>query len=716
MFRQLLDDVNFLKEQQRNAQYHFKQFANTEYKTKERMEIQPEALLGMHLGIVVDTQDPLKQGGVRFYTPFLTEEEIQKDGLPWAYPISPFGGFDDSGCTWVPPAGSRIAILFLHGDRQTAFYFGSIWHRTRGVGSSGHLKNWNYSIPEYDCLWEGNRKGYLVGSNEGDQVFHPWNTEMYNGYDEDSFTNFYNDPKQYNATTYPYIKGFKTEMKHMLKFVEGDPRCNRRFNRVEFASGRGNWIMFKDDHLHPAGQWAFGDMSGDLTFCHREKSSSTDDDSVLDIPKEFPCCSDDSGEPQRCFPPGCMPKTCPESSTTHSSVDRTSKFANPFYKRYEEMRPYWGANTPQRNKCELDQSGVQIQSISGHQIILDDSVNQPKGVPTWDQDYDFGCDDTCRGKIEIKSSTGHQFQINDYEDIGQAKIRGEDNGFSWRTASGNFFEINDHTVGSNCQGEYAGPRSGFTMMSRSTHLFQMNDHHVKQSSPVRKEGGIPKKADEPGFEGYVLLRSGYGLTMLMKDSDRQDQTEDQFMLLMAPQTTNTKRGPHMLSMQEQKSGPGYVILRAGGALYQSSYDESIEVVGVEGENPASKFTTVTDKYLIDVKDMYFNHNDLTVQWAEKYIFLLAGKDCPPSDDPESDASASSSAQSSAIDAASANPGSNDGASDDGSPCIYNVIVSKDPWVCPFTSYVHYGVKAGEDGIELDSRSKRVFASADKTGE
>jgi hypothetical protein len=700
MFKQIMQDVAAIKEMQGDSNYRMQQVVNTEFKRRNRVEVQDEGLNGIYLATVVDTQDPLGQGRVRFYSPYLDngiddEKTTDLHGLPWASPVSSFGGFDDSGSIWVPPAGSKVVVFFLNGFRDAAFYLGTVWNRSRGTGS--HLDYWNYPVAEYECLWEGRRNGYLFGSNAGDQVFPPWHNEMYNGYDTDSIIDFYSDANQHNATTYPHIKGFKTEEKHMLKFVDGDPKCNKRYKRVELASGRGNWLMFKDDPLHTCGQWAFGGMPG-LAFCHQS-----------DVPKEFPCC--DSGKPQKCLPPGCAPKACPEQSQTDGSVNRFDKFQNPFFNRLEEMRPYWGANTPQANACELEQSGAQLQSISGHQIVLDDSVNQPTGVPTWDRDFDFGCDDTFRGKMWMKSATGHKFEINDQEDIGFSSIRGEENGFNFRTASGNFFEMSDHTTGENCEPKFAGERSGFTMMSRSTHLFQMNDNHLKQFSPIRMEGGIPKKADEAGFEGYVLLRSGYGLQLLMKDDDRQDKTENQFIQLMAPQIDNTERGPHMLVMQEAKSGPGLVMMRSGGVYYQASYDETIEVTGTDPDNPASRFSSVTDNWLIDVKNIYFNHNKMTIQWAEEYIFLLAGRDCPSPDDET--ASESESQGSTDIENAQGNPGSSEGKSE-GSPCIYNAITSKDPWVCPFTGYVHYGVMANGDGdIVLDSRSERVFVSAGK---
>lgn len=651
-----------------------------------------ESLHGMHTALVVDTADPLKMGGIRWYNPNFVDRNVHKDGLPWAYPISPFGGFDDSGCTWVPPAGARVAIMFQNGDRNAAYYIGSIWDRHRGPDNN-HLDFWNYPNSEYETLWSGKRNGYLVGDNTGDQVFPPWNTENYNGYDIDSVTDFYHDPQQFYGTTNPHIKGFKTEGKHYAKYVDGDPQCNRRWSRAEYGTGCGNVFMMKDDHLHPAGQWAFSGTQADLSdpvhFCQNTESS---------------CCA---GEQQPC-----PPRPCPHRGVSNSSIDRTRRFANPFYKRSEEMRIYNGANTPQANRCELDQSGMFWQTLSGHQMAFDDSVNQPTGVPSWDRDFDFGCDDTFRGRMYMRSATGHVFGLNDMEDVGFSRVRGQDNGIGMTTASGNFFELNDHTLPDTaCSQRRAGDRRGVTIGTTSTHLFRMSDHRLEQASEVRKDGGIPKKHDRDGFEGYCLLRSGYGLQLLMKDADRQDRTANQFIQLLAPQVTNVERGPHMLVMQEQAEGPGLVMLRAGGVYYQGSNDETIEVVGTDG-NPSSKFMTVTDNYLVDVKNLYFNHNEITMFFSESYIFLLAGRDCPPPDDTDEMREGSTANQEQDIANAQQNPGTTSGKSE-GGPCVYNVITSKDPWVCPATGYVHYGIMANADGVLLDSRSKRVFASADK---
>ena len=222
---------------------------------------------GMYTGLVVDTFDLYKQNRIRYFNPILVnpkdfnDKSIQVTALPWAFPISTFGGFDDSGSTWVPPAGSTVCLIFEHGNVESAYYVGTTWTRDRGPDGN-HL--WGLPLQEYDLLYEGKRNNYLVGPNNGSQVLPPWNTESYNGYDITSINDIDQNLDALKRATFPNIYGFKTPEKHMVKMVDGDGKCNRKWKRMEILSGCGNWMIFKDDHLHYCGQWAHPDC-GDGT-------------------------------------------------------------------------------------------------------------------------------------------------------------------------------------------------------------------------------------------------------------------------------------------------------------------------------------------------------------------------------------------------------------------------------------------------------------------
>src|SRR5581483_8989169 len=121
----------------------------------------------------------------------------------------------------------------------------------RGVADSSNPDTnrnniWGYSIPEYDCVWEGTRDGYNLGLDDGCQVKQPWNTENMNIQDWDTQTDFNTNPNASQFATYSHIHGFKTPEKHYLKMVDGDHKCNHRNRRVELATGRTNIFMMKD--------------------------------------------------------------------------------------------------------------------------------------------------------------------------------------------------------------------------------------------------------------------------------------------------------------------------------------------------------------------------------------------------------------------------------------------------------------------------------------
>ena len=218
------------------------------------------ALYGIYTALVVDTVDPLKQYRIRFFTPLIHHINTTIKALPWAYPISSMGGFDDSGMTWVPPAGSTACIIFEAGNRAAPYYIGTTWHRDRGPDGE---HNWGYNVKEYYDIHEGHRKGFIVGANDGSQVFPPWNTENYNGIDVDSIKDFIEDPEAQKKITYSNIYGFKTPQKHMLKMVDGDYKCSHKNKRMELMSSGGNWLIFKDDFLHE-----FLPGSGEMTDAH----------------------------------------------------------------------------------------------------------------------------------------------------------------------------------------------------------------------------------------------------------------------------------------------------------------------------------------------------------------------------------------------------------------------------------------------------------------
>jgi len=716
---------------------------------------QAQMQFGLYTGLCVDTKDVWKQNRIRWFSPLFHKVDMRVSELPWAHAVSSFGGFDDSGVTWVPPAGSTVCLLFENGMRSSPFYIGTTWHRNRGTGAH----NWGYPIDEYYQIWEGRRNGYLVGPDDGSQVFPPWNTENYNGYDLTSIVDYASNPEAQRRLTYPNIYGFKTPEKHMIKMVDGDPKCDRKWKRFEIMSSCGNWIMLKDDHLHYAGQWAHPDCGGVVTpgdtscatYTETEKnnankdierkktclssksqtfySAGTNDSNTgytiietprplksynslgqweIDQTRKIQICDspllgfdghydakklddvsfkvdydliderllseninyiddhenypeymggwkpvmkevEDPNQPQQEEPEkelkveyiekvNCEDKISnkkiigghPSTGKSITKYYKSQVGSNPFFKHRQECRPYRGSYTPQNNQCDLPQSGVQIMSISGHTLVMDDSVEEPSGAPTWEREFDFGCNNHYVGRTYWKSATGHSIEMSDVEspqgDDG-ANLRGQFNYIRVVSAGGNKIELNDHTVSKpNCPGcppNVAGENRGIHLQSTSNHTIDMVDEGNEQCAPCRIEGGqpIPKAK-----KAYVRIRTGYGLEMMMKDESSQEETQQQYIQLFSPMRTNAEYGPHIFRMQESPSGPGYVFLRVGGDYICYTVDNHVTIVGSE-EKPADLIEVVSRINVVYTKKTYVNvTNDSHVFVADNNIMLLAGKD------------------------------------------------------------------------------------------
>lgn len=592
--------------------YNTRTLVQTEMKTKWKIPAQAETIPSLHTAIVIETIDPWKQGRVRFFSPHMHDPGMAVKQMPWAYPISNMGGFDDSGCTWVPPAGSKLCILFEKGNRQWPFYVGTTWDRDRGP--DGNHK-WNYPVEEYYKIHEGHRRGYMVGKNDGSQVFPPWNTENYNGYDVDSLAQFENDPEAKKKITYPNIYGFKTPQRHMLKMVDGNYKCNFRWSRIELKSGQGNLMIFKDDHLHPAGQWVNPQCcsgGGDVSTCNDENGN----------PLEKASCPPDGDQ-----------STC----------------ANPYHKHISECSPYRGPGTPQNNKVDaksLPQSGMQMLTRSGHTMWMDDSVEQPRDVPRWERGptpFDWGCTDLFTGKIKVVTATGHVFEMNDKEK--RTKLRGDENYIRLKSASGSSIEINDDSVDCECAGgaDRAGPKRGITMQSTSRHIFQMIDENNEQCGPCRAEGGIPKNK---ATNAFVKVRTGYGLEIHMGDDNHQEDTQKQYIQITAPQY-DACCGPHIIRMQEDPNC-GQIFIRSGGDYILMTEGDHYTVVGAgdDGDEdnrdfceggclgPRNKIVMVSQHSIHYSCNFYFNIAEIHAFLAEQIILLMAGKDCKDPNNPE----------------------------------------------------------------------------------
>ncbi len=597
---------------------------------------------GIYSAICVSTMDVWKQNRIQWFSPIFDDPTTEVASLPWALPVSNLGGFDDSGLNWVPPAGSTVIIAFEGGSNGAAYYLGTTWCRERGPGA---LSFFNVPIDEYNQLYANRRDGYLCGPNDGSQVLPPWNTESYNGFDIDSIQQLSQDPTIQARSTYPNIYGFKTPEKHMMKLVDGDAKCNRKWKRIEIMSGNGNWMIFKDDHLHYCGQWAHP------TCVNNEKNGDTSCIVGLPNPPIYDINSTPNTDISIDFSTtttNVQTNNVKSENTGCSSADRETIIGgdpetqfrisqlgrNPFFKQISECRPYKGPQTPQNNRCDLPQTGVQILSISGHTFVMDDSVNQPRGSMDWNrstQAFDFGCDDTFVGRSYWKSTTGHLIELNDIERVGGGndKVRGENNGVKLKSALGNEIFLCDSVDGPSCTGR-ASETQGIRMTSTSQHQIIMSDAGNERTYPCRRDGAFPLNNANAA---YMQLRSGYGLQITLNDSPSQKQTNGQSIDIIAPQKTieNGAR-PHVIQLQEgypDVAESGYIQVRSGGNLFLYAFENALELI--EGHK-----IVYTKTNRLDYTENNFFHigrGNHVVKVDEK-IFLLAGRDYPPPPPPD----------------------------------------------------------------------------------
>jgi hypothetical protein len=607
---------------------------------------QKSNLFGVYSCLCVSTIDYYKQNRVKFFSPILNRPDADWQSLPYAYPLSSFGGFDDSGVTWVPPAGSTIMVIFEASTRKTPYYLGTTWSRTRNSDADGRAA-FDFPVPEYDLLYQklSKRDGYLCGDTDGSQNLPPWNTENYNGYDIDSLQDIETDPSIAKRSTYPNIYGFKTPEKHMLKMVDGDAKCNRRWKRLEIMSGNGNWMIFKDDPFHYGGQWSSpkcGDTShadGDVSCIIGVPNPTTDTSAAgpaaTSINNQFDQYYD-SNTPFFEYDQFKIPEherhlSCdayqkiPSERRPDSQIKNNQVGKNPFFKNANECRPYRGPQTPQNNKCDLPQTGIQLLSLSGHSWVMDDSVEAPVGNSDWHSSlrkFDFGCTDKFLGRTYWVSATGHKISMNDIE--AASNTRGAENGIKLLSANGNEIFLCDE--GTNDKG-FATVNNGIRLKDAATNTITLSARGNKKSNVPRK-GSNPAQAQSS--ESYIEMRTGYGLSFEMVDQGGQKNTVSQYIRLISPQKDNQIHGPHILSFVEKAEGPGQVLLRSGGSFLVTTTSHCYEIIGwlnKKGENERNDLVDNSSDKLT-----YVSRNNMILTGPSGNNFTMSKKIITISDD------------------------------------------------------------------------------------
>lgn len=719
LIEDLVKVVEELKSRFDDFGYQTKHIVESKIKRSFTIEAQSPALYYPIIGYCVSTLDPLSLNRVRVYHPLLSKPNAKISQLPFARTCANQGGHDDCGSCWVPPAGTSVVIVCENGDRFSPIVLGTVWQMNRGPQAS----KFPYPIDEFYSLWksEGYRGlGYLVGKKDGSQAYPPWDIENSNINNFDNEQEIDNSPDAQQQITYPNIYGWKTPGKHYIKMVDGDYRCNNRWARFEIMSKTGHWFIMKDDWFHASGEWAnpkgicANSGDNDNSDCNNVSALLT-----LDIAGNIQNGQliGEQGAGVGSTIVGGVTGKCDPSPTP------PVRCGNPHSKRIEECRPYQGSSLPMKNMCELPQAGIHQQSVSGHQAVMDDAVNQPKEDKiNWQHVYNTGCDDTLKCKYYFKSATGHMILMDDTEDISQ--FRGVRNGIRLQSAAGNYFYLKDHTL----SGNIAGPERGLEFGTTSGHVFEMNDNENEQAPPIRmgliNKDSLQRRADldpQPtpkAKNAYVQLRTGYGLLMRFDDSTSQQDTKKQFiMLAAAPKNggatsaqdiintltqktpSECKNQPHVLLMQLDEAGGGFVELSSGGKFVLASRSDSMEMVGTDN-CPANKETAVFGNYLISAKQILVNKCSTQINIADKYIILGAGQDCPINQD---NANQQAQNSSNATGAAATQATQSGQEQQTAGPCIFPLIIAKDPIPCPIFPHI----------IHWTKWSDRVFASSSK---
>ena len=78
---------------------------------------------GLHIGVVVDRDDPEKLGRVRLRIPGLIEPASN-----WAWPLGASGGgTPDEGFWNIPPVDAEVGVFFKLGDPDHPYYLPANW-------------------------------------------------------------------------------------------------------------------------------------------------------------------------------------------------------------------------------------------------------------------------------------------------------------------------------------------------------------------------------------------------------------------------------------------------------------------------------------------------------------------------------------------------------------------------------------------------------------
>jgi hypothetical protein len=122
-----------------------------------------EVKTDFYYGIVEYINDPAQLGRIRVRIPVLhRDKSITTEQLPWAWPCVPFGGGPGYGTFMVPPEGSTVFVLFVHGETTNVpVYIGMAYanpgHTVNMLrNNTGKLPAEDISMAPAGQYWEAN--------------------------------------------------------------------------------------------------------------------------------------------------------------------------------------------------------------------------------------------------------------------------------------------------------------------------------------------------------------------------------------------------------------------------------------------------------------------------------------------------------------------------------------------------------------------------------
>lgn len=328
-------------------------------------------------------------------------------------------------------------------------------------------------------------------------------------------------------------------------------------------------------------------------------------------------------------------------------------FDNPYWDDFHDAYPglRYSVRPYNNHKIELKHTGLQIQSVGGARLIMSDETELEMTSNGWADGW------SPRGRfrsfVVLESISEHQIHLRDHERT--PNMRSEQDGIFCVTATGNFIGMRDDT-----QGSIGGPQRGILLWSTSDHRIEMNDYTVQNRSPRSGAGTVyynQGRHTPNARRAYIRIRSGWGQVMELNDLGSQENNASQFILIRNENDTpdNDCDGPpwNYIRMECVVSNKLFLMYGAGNFVINVCRNafrviqRGSDFVHVE---MGSHYTNV-DKGIIFHKA----RRGIIEHTISGAIMMLVGRilnkklEFPP----------------------------------------YPVVIARDPFVCPFTSHLHY---------------------------